>query len=77
MENNKDIVNAKDIEFINHIDEVFSKKEIRCLYEHDYKYFRKVERAIEGKDYQKIWEIKKEFYSEEEKEKIEELEKHF
>jgi hypothetical protein len=32
---------------------------------------------VKEKDYQNIWEIKKEFYSREEKEKIEELEKHF
>ncbi len=77
LENNRDKINAKDIEFINQIDGCFSKEEINYLYKQNYEYFEKIEIAVKEKDYQNIWEIKKEFYSREEKEKIEELEKHF
>ena len=77
LEKNKDKINEQDVEFIDQIDDYFSKEEINYLYKQYYEYFKKIEITVKEKNYQKIWEIKKLFYSWEEKDKIEELEKHF
>ena len=70
-------MDEKDIEFIYQIDECLSKEEINYLYKQNYEYFEKIEIAVKEKDYQKIWEIKKEFYPKEEIQKLRALEDYF
>jgi hypothetical protein len=77
LKKNKNKFNEEDVEFVDKIDDYFTKEEIDYLYRQNYEYFKKIEISVKEKKYQNIWEIKKEFYSWEEKEKIEELEKQF
>ena len=46
------------------MDDYLTKKEVDCLYKQDYEYFKKIEMVVKENDYQKIWEVKKEFYPE-------------
>ena len=77
LEKNKDKLDEKDIEFIRQIDDYFSKKEINCLYRKDYEFFKKMEIIIRENNFQKIWEVKKNFYPKGEIQKLKVLEDYF
>jgi hypothetical protein len=77
LEKNKDKLDEKNIEFINQMDDSFSKEEIAYLYRQDYKFFKKVESIIKENNLQKIWKVKKEIYQKEEIQKLKALEDYF
>ena len=77
LENNIDVIDGEDIIFINQIDDSLLWNEIDYLYKQDYEYFKGIERAVKEKNYQKIWELKKIFYPQEEKDKLQKIEEYF
>ncbi len=77
LEKNKKYINIDDLKFIDKIWECFTDDEIDYLYKLDYKDRENIRNAVNNKDYQKIWEVKKEFYPHEEKYKLQEMEEYF
>ena len=67
LEKNKEQITAQDIEFIEKSWEFFTDKEIDYLYSLSYKDFLQAKSVIEIWNYQAIWEIKRNCYSDDEK----------
>jgi len=74
LEKNKDKIKIDDLKFIEKIRECFTIDETNYIYTLNYEDWERIKKAVEHRDYQIIWEIKRNYYPDEENKRAKALE---